>query len=146
MSENTKKIGPSRLISVEIFQNNKDLSKEEFEKYLQEKIQTHIVEINDLKNKYFVKISFIENEDDPDFQVTAINPDEVHPLDQYELTESITFELNMMGFKANPAKSEAELIEEVNHSLKEKFVEIKKKMKEKIEEVKDGESGSGTDN
>jgi len=112
------------LVSVEIYKT--DDSIEDFREK-EKLIQSHYEIIEDLQNRYLVKIRYIKNEEKIDLGV--INPDEVHPLDQFELNESISFILSTLGFKGSPARSEDDLLDEFNEKLMEKHAEV---VKEKI--------------
>ena len=131
------------LVSVEIYKT--DDSIEEFQEK-EKSIQSHYEIIEDLQNRYLVKIRYIKNEEKIDLGV--INPDEVHPLDQFELNESISFILSTLGFKGTPARSEDDLLDEFNEKLMKKHAEVVKEkvVKPNLSKEKDKKGDSNADN
>jgi len=126
------------LISVEIFRTNDTI--EEFQEK-EKLIRDHYEIIEDLQDRYLVKIRYIKDEEKIDLGV--INPDEVHPLDQFELNESISFILSTLGFKGSPARSEDDLLDEFNEKLMKKHAEV---VKEKVIKPKLSKGDNDADN
>ena len=78
------------LVSVEIFEVPNDLESNEIKKFI-DSIQNNVLIIDDLSKKYAVNIRTIElNEENKDIkEIAIIEPEQVSPVDAYELNESI---------------------------------------------------------
>ena len=125
-----------KLASIEILKFNdkeineklENITEENFEVIYTSNLITRYVPVTDLQEKYVIRVSMLK--ENSSFEV--IDPNEVNPLDQFELTESITQILQKFGVKAEPLKSEDELQKEAFEAGKEKLKEIQKKLKEKL--------------
>jgi len=126
-----------KLASIEILKFNdkeineklENMSEENFEIIYTGNLITRYVPVTDLQEKYVIRVSMLK-EDSP-FEV--VEPNEINPLDQFELAESITQILQKLGVKAEPLKSDEEIQKEAFEAGKEKLKEIQKKLKEKLQ-------------
>jgi hypothetical protein len=126
----------------EIIDNLENMSEENFEIIYNANLITRYFPVTDLKDKYVIRVAMLK-ENSP---YEVIDPNEVNPLDQFELTESITQMLQKLGLKAVPLKSEEELQKEAFEAGKEKLKEIQKKLKEKIDKKLKGVSDETNEN
>ena len=123
------------LISVEIFKAK------DFEKLKNElkDLKTLFIEINDLSEPYLVLARYSENE----LSGEILEPDQINPLDAYELNETISNELKELGFNSQIQVSEEQANKEINEEAIKIFKNIAKKVLKKQEkkskiEDKDG--------
>lgn len=116
----------------EVNEKLEEMSEENFEILYNSNLITRYIPVTDLKDKYVIKVNMLK--DNSTFDV--LDPNEINPLDQFELTESITQILQKLGVKAAPLKDDAELQKETFEAGKEKLKEIQKKFKKAIEDAK----------
>jgi len=127
-----KKELSKELLSVEIFKPLKDI--EEAIQITEKEIKSKVVPITDLKEKYIVRINYIESEDGI---IESITPEKVHPVDQFELNESIVEILNDLGFAAKPMISDEDMDKEINKEAIEQFRAIARKFSDQMKNAKE---------
>jgi predicted ATP-grasp superfamily ATP-dependent carboligase len=120
------------LLSVEIFKPLTEL--EEGVKTAETEIKSKVIAIDDLKEKYVLRINYIESEN---INLESITPEKVHPMDQFELNESIIEILNDLGFNAKPMISDEDMDKEINKEAIEQFRAIARKFSDQIKEAKE---------
>ena len=119
----------NKLLNVTIYKiNESDLEKAK--KKYQENIKTEWVHINDLNEEYFVKIDYTQSD-----EIKSIEPDEVHPLDQFELTESIIQKGNELGIKIGIHQPDATIDPEAVKQFKKLALEKIRKNKKDSPEI-----------
>jgi len=132
------------LLSVEIFKPLTEL--EEGVKTAETEIKSKVIAIDDLKEKYVLRINYIESEN---INLESITPEKVHPMDQFELNESIIEILNDLGFNAKPMISDEDMDKEINKEAIEQFRAIARKFSDQIKEAKEkkesGDESTTTD-
>jgi len=143
MSEISKKIEnetQSKLSSIEILKfkdkevldNLENMSEENFDIIYNSNLLARYFPITDLNEKYVVKINIATNPENNPYEV--LDPNEINPLDQFELSESVAQILRKLNIKAAPLKDDAEIQRDAFEAGKAKLKEIQKKIKEKISE------------
>jgi len=145
--KNTENQSQPKLASIEILKfkdkeildNLESMSEENFEVIYNSNLITRYAPITDLQDKYVIKVNILK--DNSPFDV--VDPNEVNPLDQFELTESITRVLQKFGLKVEPLKSDEELQREAFEEGKKRLKEIQQKIKEKLEKGHTDESKTG---
>jgi len=121
----------------EVNKNIENMSEENFEILYNSNLITRYIPITDLKNKYVIRVVGLK--DNATFDI--VEPNEIDPMEQFELSESIAQILNKLGIKAAPLKSEEDIQREAFEAGKEKLKEFAKKFKEKLKKGKeDGKS------
>ncbi len=116
----------------DVIENMENMSEENFEIIYNSNLMTRYIPVTDLKDKYVIKVSTLKENSTFD----VIDPNEVNPLDQFELTESITQILQKMGIDAEPLKSDEEIQREAFEAGKKKLKEIQQLIKEKLKKIK----------
>ena len=147
LSKETKNKQP-KLASIEILKFNdpevneklEEMSEENFEILYNSNLITRYIPIADLQDKYVIRVAMLK--ENSTFEV--IDPNEINPLDQFELTESITQILQKLGVKAAPMKTEEELQREAFEAGKQKLKEIQQKLKEKLSRGDKDETSSNS--
>jgi len=135
LSKETENKQP-KLASIEILKFNdpevneklEEMSEENFEILYNSNLITRYVPITDLQDKYVIRVTMLK--ENSTFEV--IDPNEINPLDQFELTESITQILQKLGVKAAPMKTEEELQREAFEAGKQKLKKIQQELKKKL--------------
>jgi len=112
----------------EVLENMENMSEENFEIIYNTNLITRYIPVTDLHDKYVLRISTLK--ENSNFKV--LDPNEVNPMDQFELSESTAAILTKLGIKAAPLKSEEDMQIDAFEAGKEKLKEIQRKMKEKI--------------
>ena len=130
MKNKMKNKTENKLINVTIYKINED-NLEDAKKNYQENIKTEWLHIDDLHEKYFVKIDYTQSDD-----IKSIEPDEVHPFDQYELTESIIQKGKELGIKIGVHQPDATIDPEAIKKFKELALEKIRKNKKDSPETK----------
>ena len=102
----------------------------ELEKTLEKKEQ----EIKDLNDKYLLEIKYTESD-----LIEALEHEDVHPLDQYELTESIVEFGKELGININVSKDPTGIDPEAVKKFKEIALSKIREAKEKINKLKNKE-------
>ena len=123
------------LVSVEIFRtkNPKNLKKE-----LQE-LKSLFIEINDLSEPYLIHIRYSEKK----LSGEILEPDQINPLDAYELNETISNELkDNLGLNSQIQLSENQANKEIN----EEAIKIFKKIAYDILKKKNKKNRKNTKN
>ena len=111
------------LISVEIFKP-KDIEKLKSEL---PKLKYTFIEIDDLSEPYLVFIRYSENE----LSGEILEPNNINPVDAYELNESISEKLKELGFNSQIQTSEDQINKEINEEAIKMFKKIAQKMLKK---------------
>ena len=129
----------AKLIGVTLFKATEEETLDDFAKKL-DNVKTKILKVEDLNDQYFVEIQYIDAEHDYE----SLNPEEVHPLDQFELSETINEALKELGVPvSNKIVSDEKSFEsDINQEAKEMFRNLalsKLKKKKESAEVSDEE-------
>jgi len=118
----------------EVNKNMENMSEENFEVIYNANLITRYIPVIDLKEKYVIRVVGLV--DDSSFDI--LDPNEVNPVDQFELSESVTRILKKMDIKALPMKSDEDLQLEAFEAGKKKLKEFAKKFKEKKAKLNKG--------
>jgi len=119
-----------KLLNVSIYKIKAD-NIEEAKNIYKETVKEEWIYVNDLNDKYFVKFEITDSD-----KIESLEPDDVHPFDQYELTESIIEKGKELGVKIGVHKPDATLDPEVVKKFKELALsKIRKVDKNKTEKT-----------
>jgi len=109
----------------------------EAQKIFNENVETHWLFVDDLNEKYFVKYDITSSD-----KIKSLEPEDVHPFDQYELMESIVNKGKEFGLTITVSKPDVTIDPEAVKKFKELALsKIKKVDKNNTEntEPKDGD-------
>jgi hypothetical protein len=119
------------LLSIQIYKINTD---EINLNDLKSAIKSEYKVIDDLNDKYLLEIKYTESD-----LIEALEHEEVHPLDQYELTESIVEFGKELGININVSKDPTGIDPEAVKKFKEIALSKIREAKEKINKLKNKE-------
>jgi len=116
------------LVSIEIFEVPNDLESKEIKRII-DSIKNNVLIIDDLSKKYAVNIRTVEinNENKTNNEINIIEPEQVSPIDAYELNESIYKFGKDIGIDLNIYEDASE--KAVTDEMIQKFKEIVNKFK-----------------
>ena len=109
-----------KLIGVTIFKGQ-DMNASEFTHHFYKESKERVLKVDDLNETYYVKIDYTEDD-----KIEVLSPDEVHPLDQFELTETINEAMKEIGIKVADKEitDEKTFEKSINEEAIKKFREI----------------------
>jgi len=84
-----------KLIGVGIYPCSREEELQSIIDKIESEVKTKYVKVDDLNDPYVVKIEYTETDD----SIETLSPEEIHPLDQFELTETINESIRELGIK-----------------------------------------------
>lgn len=125
MAKKNKNETLNKLLNITIYKIKAD-SLEDAKKIYEKEVETTWLYVDDLNDKYVVKYDLTKSD-----KIESLEHDEIHPLDQYELSESIINKGKELGVKIGIHKEPTTINPESVKKFKELALKNFKKMKEK---------------